>query len=71
MVIDPEAFQRNFRKILKQKNMTQKQFAAESGLTYRSVGLWCNGVLPTADNLACIAKALNVSADKLLEGIVK
>lgn len=71
MTVDPEAFGRNLKRILKEKKLTQKQFAGESGLSYRSIGGWCNGVLPCADSLAIICHALEIPADVLLEGIIE
>lgn len=70
MVIDPSAFQRNLRRILKEKNLTQSAFIAQNDLCSATVWNWCNGVLPMVDNLAMIAKILDVSADDLLEGMV-
>ena len=72
MVIDPEAFGRNLKRILREKGMTQRALAKKLEMQNLSVWKWCNGhYLPSLDNFAILVKTLNVSAEDLIEGIVK
>ena len=71
MTVNTEAFQINLRRFIGMKGMTRKEFAKQSGISYKSLSNWCNGCLPTADNLAILADALGVKADDLLKNMIK
>lgn len=72
MTVDKAQFGRNFKRILKNKGLTQLQLEQMSGISHTSMANWTSmGNTCRADTLAILAKALNVSADELLEGVVK
>ena len=72
MVIDPEAFGRNLKSLLKERGMSQRALAETLKMGTMTVWKWCNGQwLPSLDNFAILCKTLNVSADDLLKGVVK
>ena len=72
MTIHPEAFEKNLRRILKEKGYKQKDLAKKAGLDEWAVYRWCNKkILPRVDSLVILADALEVSVDSLLEGMIE
>lgn len=60
------SFQKNFKNLLKEKHMTQKQLAKKTHLTERSVSYYANGKRePNLVHAKKIAKILDVSLDDL------
>lgn len=61
------SFQKNLKKLCKERNMTQKEFAKKVGLTERTVSYYAQTKrLPRLETLQKIAKELNVSIDELM-----
>ena len=57
------------RKIRKDNNLTQEEFAKKYGVTYQAVSKWENGInLPDISLLKQISKDYNVSFEDILEG---
>lgn len=72
MIVQPEAFGRNLKRILKEKHMSQAKLGEALDIGQLSVNRWCNGLhLPALDTFSMITKILDVSADELLEGMIK
>lgn len=72
MTVDKAQFGRNFKRIMKEKHMTQLELEEISGIAHTSMTNWTSGGRTCfADTLAILAKVLDVSADELLEGVVK
>lgn len=60
------------KKIRKDNNLTQRDFAEKYGVTYQAVSKWENGKnLPDLSLLKQICKDFNVSLDDMLDGEVK
>jgi transcriptional regulator with XRE-family HTH domain len=69
--IDHERFGKNLKAIMKEKDVIQKELAYGVGTSQGVVSLWVNGKkVPYAKNLVLIARFLEVSIDRLLEGVV-
>ena len=72
MIVDRRQFGRNFKRILKEKHLTCLKLEEITGISHTSMTNWTSGgTTCRADTLAILAKTLNVSADDLLEGVVK
>ncbi len=57
---------------LRQLDMTQKEFAEETGIGQSTISEWKkNGTNPTSDKIMTICKALNVTPEWLLSGVDK
>lgn len=60
-------FAERLSEFLREEKISQRQFAANIGVTAACVSYWCNGKKqPTAENLYSIAKVYNLSVDFLL-----
>lgn len=72
MTVDKKQFGRNFKRILKEKHLSHLELEKISGISHTSMTNWTSGgYAPRADTIAILCKSLEVSADELLEGIVK
>jgi len=66
MTISDRIFQ-----ILKERNMTQKEFSKKCGIAESSISDWKRKrTNPSAENILNICNALGVSADELLSGTI-
>ena len=60
-------FAERLSEFLREEKISQRQFAANIGVTAACVSYWRNGKeQPTAENLYSIAKVYNLSVDFLL-----
>lgn len=60
-------FAERLSEFLREEKISQRQFAANIGVTAACVSYWRNGKKqPTAENLYSIAKVYNLSVDFLL-----
>lgn len=66
MTPDYEKFRGRLVTQMTQQGLTQTRLAKRLGVTQSHVCRWINGSWPTAQHLAGLALALNVSADYLL-----
>ena len=67
MTISERIFER-----LRQLDMTQKEFAEETGIKQSTISEWKkNGTNPTSDKIMAICKVLNVTPEWLLSGVDK
>ncbi len=67
--MDVEKIGRLIRKIRKNNNLTQEEFAKQYGVTYQAVSKWERGAnLPDIALLKQISKDYNVSFEDILEG---
>lgn len=72
MIIDTDAFRTNLMELMEERDLSQAEFAELIGSQATTVNRWINGTtFPRLDTFAIIVKALNISAEKLLKGIVK
>lgn len=63
---DAEIFKRNLYRILREKHMTQQEFADRTGATHTAVWNWISGRnAPSYSTLLMIADVLDVSLDEL------
>ncbi len=61
-------FGKNFKKLRKERNLTQKEFASKSGLHINYIGMIERGERnPSLKNLEIIAIALNISLSDLMK----
>lgn len=67
--MDPVKIGNFIKKLRKDNNLTQMDFANKYGVTYQAVSKWENGInLPDIGLLKQISKDYNISIDELLEG---
>ncbi len=67
MTISERIFER-----LRQLDMTQKEFAEETGIKQSTISEWKkNGTNPTSDKIMAICKVLKVTPEWLLSGVDK
>ena len=63
---DIQRFCDNFNRIIAEKNITQKQIAADLDLSPQAISLWANEKrMPSKKNMIRLAKILDVSVDEL------
>jgi len=64
-----KAFSRNFKRLLVEQDYSMKNFAYIHGFDYSAVWNWAHGrACPNLETAFRIAKALEISMDKLVEG---
>ena len=64
-----ESFTDRFYRLLKERNMTQKQIGKLSGMSQNGISSWkVNGSIPRADVAIRMAKALKVPVEYLVFG---
>lgn len=69
MITVRKAFSRNFKRMLVEQDYSMKSFAYIHGFDYSAVWHWANEkACPNLETAFRIAKALEISMDKLVEG---
>lgn len=67
--MDPDKIGKLIKKIRKDNNLTQKEFADKYGVTYQAVSKWENGInLPDVSLIRLMSKDYNISIDDILDG---
>jgi len=67
--MDAKIFWGHIKTLVKQKKMTQEEFAKATGISINTWRGWIyKGILPGIEHCALIAKHLNVSLDYLVKG---
>ena len=67
--MDAKKFWGHIKTLVKQKKMTQEEFAKAAGIPINTWRGWVyKGILPGIEQCASIAKHLNVSLDYLVKG---
>ena len=70
--MDQEKIGNLIKKLRKNKNMTQKEFANKLGVTYQAVSKWENGKnMPDISTLRLISKEFDVDINEILDGNIK